>query len=1065
MSIIYNTEDVFMKKAGLSAYDTDFIDKYIDGVEKGSTDIEVIRSRDSSVDLAILLKGYQEYKLNNSTYIVGIDGEIFVWDDDSKSHKTETIKIKDAIENWRIYLKNRNLPENIRESGFNDAKTSVLKVSESLHGCIIFKPELTFYASRKPNDRSFDFTPSISLFFKDPDIFNATNIATIDSIALTDVPETKGQTLYSRLATETFKGEGLARVRKLINDSQDDERNKVGGYLDTHYNKNTGRFECGTRVVLVRLLEDLPAVTFPEIPTDPNTYVYDQFYGIGAPYDQRGDWTMEENSAYAVTINIHNNKEIFGPTFFTWVEKNNDQIEVKQKAEKIRLVNRTPSSFSSGEVALAFYMDGEWLPVKVPLGDARPPSLSVKKWTFTKAISYSYAYFRDGRFKEFKLGTNTNTPPYTRGLINSDTYVKRVRGKFYKSSTYANLNLIPGKSLSPLEISAFIADGTNWDIETSEVLYSDIRDQISTKYGGNRDKTYISWVNFYYPREGYDDIGNVYDFLGFWGPVFKEGFNAAQFDQLKNNLNPSNDAVAMNVAYINGGPHHFFNNYHLPAELGNNAPYDNDGIGSPFDNLYSALSFINSENNMYGSLAVAQNPINRFSTTNVSYALLPNNPKEIGFIPLSSEMVASDLIGRPTSRNIPPFVKYQGTLTDFNGIDDTSWQTKLNGSNIIPKGIIYEFIKDIKYLNLDTLLYWKFIQKNLRTTGGNVTRTWGDTDEDAQGNVVGIISSKCTISLTGQQHNIRCNLEQLFGLPTNKQNAGNSGYTFAPGGTTGQDNSGYVEYELGTWGRSGSQRISDMNITGLWVQIYDAWPLEQTMTDPRYFGVLHFNPGIINNSTNPGSGVVDFKIPTRNDGIILASGDIVDINLIKNKDQWSYETFRRGQLLSLGGFSYYEPYLVVKEIIPISTPDTTVWPLDTEKSGSGLTVKRTAAGFGITDGGKNILISGNITINGLVFQIKDYKVEQEIKTDLGPQLRYPITQLTTNNNDGKPVPTTIRGIANQPNSILLEIQEKNPLGQYDLFFHFQNDITHTTLSEESPIPSRQQHVLLKLSTE
>lgn len=56
-----------------------------------------------------------------------------------------------------------------------------------------------------------------------------------------------------------------------------------------------------------------------------------------------------------------------------------------------------------------------------------------------------------------------------------------------------------------------------------------------------------------------------------------------------------------------------------------------------------------------------------------------------------------------------------------------------------------------------------------------------------------------------------------------------------------------------TWGKNNF--IHSLNTTNLFVKIYHAWPREQTVYDPRYFAVHHFNPGIYDVYNNNNSEI------------------------------------------------------------------------------------------------------------------------------------------------------------------------------------------------------------------
>ena len=61
------------------------------------------------------------------------------------------------------------------------------------------------------------------------------------------------------------------------------------------------------------------------------------------------------------------------------------------------------------------------------------------------------------------------------------------------------------------------------------------------------------------------------------------------------------------------------------------------------------------------------------------------------------------------------------------------------------------------------------------------------------------------------------------------------------------------------WGPRNGYR--DMGTTVLYVKVYHSWPREQTIYDPRYFAVHHFNAGVIDplsDPSDPNSFIVDF---------------------------------------------------------------------------------------------------------------------------------------------------------------------------------------------------------------
>tara|TARA_Y100001963_G_scaffold160234_1_gene269322 strand:- start:1829 stop:6361 length:4533 start_codon:yes stop_codon:yes gene_type:complete len=92
---------------------------------------------------------------------------------------------------------------------------------------------------------------------------------------------------------------------------------------------------------------------------------------------------------------------------------------------------------------------------------------------------------------------------------------------------------------------------------------------------------------------------------------------------------------------------------------------------------------------------------------------------------------------------------------------------------------------------------------------------------------VGIASAKCTVKVRGYELALK---------------------TLMNAGITAQVPQGYQR-----WGSSGDGQM-DFGTTAGYAKVYDAWPEEQTIFDPRYFAVMHFNPGTL--LTVPGGSFV-----------------------------------------------------------------------------------------------------------------------------------------------------------------------------------------------------------------
>ena len=196
---------------------------------------------------------------------------------------------------------------------------------------------------------------------------------------------------------------------------------------------------------------------------------------------------------------------------------------------------------------------------------------------------------------------------------------------------------------------------------------------------------------------------------------------------------------------------------------------------------------------------------------------------------------------------------------------------------------------------------------------------------------VGIASAKCTVKVRGYELAVK---------------------TLMSAGISAQIPRGYQR-----WGSSGDGQM-DFGTTAGYVKVYDAWPEEQTIFDPRYFAVMHFNAGQL--MTLPGGKFVgdptqddsskmdeytnmyrwvdneefdvDYRVPT-------VSGNPGDVNLIeieegrevfsdfahsqlagvagliRPKEEWKVVTTRRGMLL---------PFKYRKKTLCLTSTDTNV---------------------------------------------------------------------------------------------------------------------------------------------
>lgn len=316
------------------------------------------------------------------------------------------------------------------------------------------------------------------------------------------------------------------------------------------------------------------------------------------------------------------------------------------------------------------------------------------------------------------------------------------------------------------------------------------------------------------------------------------------------------------------------------------------------------------------------------------------------------------------------------------------------------------------------------------------------------------------------------------------------------------------------------------NTTALHVKVFDSWPDNQTVYDAKYFSVFHFNPGevfskatlqLINGATktitiNDAAGdphildfpllteVVDFKVVTNIEGnpfsITKTSagllGQEVDMGTeFAPQDNWRVNTIRRGMMLTGGGFRYFKTYCGISTIVKIS--GGTNYKVDDELGVSG------GAGIGAIVKVKTIdpmtkaILTVEIVDRGTGFvpadftwtspDISTYRLRLTGGSGTGAEFRvtkgviYGVEfvdegpknksngymRLTNSNSNGQGNQGTgfVTGVTEQ----FIPIEEPNKKNEYDLFFYFHNDITHTVHQGGGNMLIEPQRVSMEISAQ
>jgi len=360
-----------------------------------------------------------------------------------------------------------------------------------------------------------------------------------------------------------------------------------------------------------------------------------------------------------------------------------------------------------------------------------------------------------------------------------------------------------------------------------------------------------------------------------------------------------------------------------------------------------------------------------------------------------------------------------------------------------------------------------------------------------------------------------------------------------------------------------------LDTTQLYARVYQQWPRDQMIYDPRFFVVHHFNDGIkisrdtvnkeyyVNGSpidrepteeelsegyplgayeVDKKEADVDFRIPTSwNNSLFEVGGYVYSdsknailnephaeaVSKIREKSHWRIQPQRRGKLL---------PYTYSNVTIGISKEPKQGTLLEGQfasaklhdiviinpgsKYGKGDTFKLSgASGGGVVLKAKTLNDEGGVRTFevlevGLVFDTNDFlSSDQEMRWETGGSSPTAPTSIiarevdkgtgleayvirgrmtTTKMTDTKPAealettgPIKLGPDPSLANSAVLQLQQTDPKNQilkinpnarsknnqYDVFFHYHNDISHNRVSETGPPNGVEQMIRLNVITD
>jgi hypothetical protein len=891
-----------------------------------------------------------------------------------------------------------------------DISTLIYKIQNSLSGCLTFSPIINIHGQESK--------PVVQVFLKEKNNnSNERKISHKGSPLITEIAKRPTGGKYGWDNTRNINtASGIGIFLKPSENGVDNPKNTVTGNLRLSYNKPLGFWESGTQQILARLLTNLDAAKITTISTldtideVPNEDLYNA---------ESSSYMSQFTIGFALPMSVHNgNPHTFGPN-----------TKEENKKEKIKVVNRSPRKFTKGDVVLCSFIDGEWI---VQGFDAQKPeiqnaTLKVGRWSFTKLFANSDVLFKDDRdsqrnnitpskyenaqrIKYYRHmlqlgGDENNQPPITNEDIKKWSELNDLDNI---AKLNININLSEAEALvAPLpELSSY-------DIKlNTKYIQSTIFDQLSSGIGGSNSGNLIGRTNAYYSSDGVspastDGYITYSDMPVFWGTAFPDGYSATQISALKNRSNKafiSYPAEATEAKFLNGadGTKIFskstadnflsserlfmfaddadYNLRQLPAEVALNGSFDGK-YSYPIESLKSLIKAEIENENLLDCYAQFLNDKNRYSwLANASnsgnlFALDPIAPQRIQFSPLQAEFAVSadnDFSGKPNfNKDIQS--SFAQTVGNFFG----GMFSREEGGDL--RSDLFKVSKNGTAKTYKTIPFGEYVKfPGTAPLGG--TNIFPKPDGNERSNLVGIIAARN--KFTAQKGGtINFTTNQYFGIAPFASIAGGQvdhvsilpiggGGAMVLGGTS----NAIRQFSFPQWGAL-EDSYNDFGTTALHVRVFDQWPDEQTIYDPRYFAILHFNPfnasgiggnvqsdikntGIVyegdwdpkndpvkyntaflssakyEKSVDKSITSVDFRIPTAGhpsdteidnkdipiDSIINRYGwTEADNNTSENlkavlrlESEWRINPIRRGQLLTNGGFRYYKRVIGIK---------------------------------------------------------------------------------------------------------------------------------------------------------
>jgi len=796
-------------------------------------------------------------------------------------------------------VKHSDEPANNRNSSdlkYRNQEKIIKKINNSKSGCL-----LSYDAQHKLYCRIFFQKPGEDLKARMPSLKETTMFAA--------APRRKSGAKYAyKHSHEDDIGVYVGNADG-NSPTSEDFSGMVSAPLKLIYNHNQGVFECFSTFLAVMLegLDGAELVNHNINTADVDTLKADDFYK-----EKAAKYMADFQTGLAMPCSLQDNNPFhFGPNII----KAND----KERAEKIRVVNRSTQTFERGEVVLIHQIDGENIVIKIATGSPpvdRPPSFN-GPWSFTKFLASSDNYFRDSDGKRISPGLEAG---------------KKAWKLWWKSENYK-----PDEATFRRLYQDHISYQMHPRITSTHPHKHAFTDRINAAVGlGDNDYTGLDGVL-------YTDISM------FWGPVYSAG--ASEEDP------------------------RFADKNQIPAEI--QMEGDPDKGASPTENcariLHSLLlTDITDRVRNLEYMRFGTERGDSFSRWKLGYEkdVEPNKPVNdtvvqfsflsgdlFGHLDQNAKRVNEGVLGTASksfAKNARDFYnsasvygKVSKGTNLFNPVEpyySSSWYGPHTMNDT------WNDVFTSKLGGYTGPKYGKYVEQEPLDVGQNTLPAFGDDDNSSTKRWssalgYGINAARRSMSKTGGDWTLNIETDQTFGLQGEFYGGVSGGSVsltvlpIGPGVAWASDTRGRViSGTTQVWGSS-LDNADSANTGALHVQVWDGWPKEDTLWLGQFFTLLHFNPGsygstaskVIEKKTNyPGTASavdvdvnkynldtrVDFRTPTfgaldenghsfwnaGGDGVAMQKNQLITTQtVVRPRDYWLVNTSSRGRPVTYYG--------------------------------------------------------------------------------------------------------------------------------------------------------------------